>query len=103
MAKTSAKAAETDKQEHSTKHEPSSKHDMSLEEKLERLEILGENIRRPDIPLEHALKDFEEGIKLAKALEKELEKIQNHIEILMNGTAAKAADSPELELFNTQE
>ena len=87
MAKTGAKAAETGK---------------TLEEKLERLEALGENIRRSDIPLDAALKDFEEGIKLARSLEKELEKIQNRIEILMNGTDAKASESPELELFDEQ-
>jgi exodeoxyribonuclease VII small subunit len=94
MAKT-AKAAETNKHEQVT--------NISLEEKLERLEILGENIRRPDIPLDKALKDFEEGIKLARSLEKELEKIQNRIEILMNGTNAKATESPELELFDNEE
>ena len=91
MAKTSAKAAETSKVE------------QTLEEKLKRLEILGENIRKPDIPLDKALKDFEEGIKLARSLEKELEKIQNRIEILMNGTNTKAEESPELELFGDQE
>ena len=91
MAKTSPKADET------------GKHEQSLEEKLERLEILGENIRKPDIPLDKALKDFEEGIKLARSLEKELEKIQNRIEILMNGPNAKAADRPELELFDSEE
>ena len=90
MAKTNTKAVETGKNEQ-----------KSLEEKLERLEILGQNIRRPDIPLDKALKDFEEGIKLARSLEKELEKIQNRIEILMNGPHAKAGESPELELFDT--
>ena len=88
MAKTGTKAAET------------AKSGQTLEEKLERLEILSENIRKPDIPLDHALKDFEEGIKLARSLEKELEKIQNRIEILMNGTNAKVTESPELELFD---
>jgi len=91
MAKTSPKAEET------------SKHEQSLEEKLERLEILGENIRKPDIPLDKALKDFEEGIKLARSLEKELEKIQNRIEVLMNGPNDKATEKVELGLFDAQE
>ena len=95
MAKASAKAAAESK--------APVKHELTLEEKLERLEVLGENIRKPDIPLDHALKDFEEGIKLARSLEKELEKIQNRIEILMNGPHAKAEESPELELFDHQE
>jgi exodeoxyribonuclease VII small subunit len=71
----------------------------TLEERLARLEVLGDEIRKTDIPLDDALKAFEEGIKLARSLEKELEKIQNRIEILMSGTEAKAGDNPELELF----
>ena len=97
MANKGVKAAETEK---SAQNQLVLK---TLEEKLERLEILGESIRKPDIPLDKALKDFEEGIKLARSLEKELEKIQNRIEILMNGTDAKVNDSPELELFDARE
>ena len=91
MAKTSQKAEET------------SKHEQSLEEKVERLEILGKNILKSDIPLDKALKDFEEGIKLARSVEKELEKIQNRIEVLMNGPNAKATEKVELGLFDAQE
>jgi exodeoxyribonuclease VII small subunit len=46
----------------------------NFEERLERLEVLGEKIRKTDIPLDEALKAFEEGIKLARTLEKDLEK-----------------------------
>jgi exodeoxyribonuclease VII small subunit len=74
----------------------------SFEERLERLEILGEKIRKNDIPLDEALKAFEEGIKLARTLEKDLEKIDSRIEVLMNSTEAPADDSPELELFETE-
>jgi exodeoxyribonuclease VII small subunit len=71
----------------------------NFEERLERLESLGEQIRKTDIPLDEALKAFEEGIKLARTLEKDLEKIDSRIEILMNGAEDAADDSPELELF----
>ena len=71
----------------------------NFEERLERLELLGEQIRKTDIPLDEALKAFEEGIKLARTLEKDLEKIDSRIEILMNSAEAPADDSPELELF----
>jgi exodeoxyribonuclease VII small subunit len=71
----------------------------NFEERLERLEILGEQIRKTDIPLDEALKAFEEGIKLARTLEKDLEKIDSRIEMLMNSVEAAADDSPELELF----
>jgi exodeoxyribonuclease VII small subunit len=75
----------------------------SFEERLERLETLGEQIRKPDIPLDDALKSFEEGIKLARALEKDLEKIESRIEILMNNPEAKGDEAPELGLFDSEE
>jgi len=72
----------------------------NFEERLKKLETLGEAIRGTDIPLEDALKAFEEGIKLARALEKDLEKIESRIEVLLNEPDAKAEENPELELFN---
>ena len=71
----------------------------NFEQRLERLELLGEQIRKTDIPLDEALKAFEEGIKLANTLEKDLEKIDSRIEILMNSAEAPLDESPELELF----
>ena len=72
----------------------------NFEERLERLEVLGEKIRKTDIPLDEAIKAFEEGIKLARTLENDLEKIESRIEILMNSAEALADEPPELELFN---
>lgn len=61
----------------------------NFEQDLKRLEELSAAIKQSDISLEDALKDFEEGIKLAKGLEKTLDKIEAKVQILMN--------SPELE------
>ena len=61
----------------------------NFEQDLKRLEELSSAIKQSDISLEDALKDFEEGIKLAKGLEKTLDKIEAKVQILMN--------SPELE------
>ena len=72
----------------------------NFEERLERLEALGEQIRKTDIPLDEALKAFEEGIRLARTLEQDLEKIENRIEILMNSDDTPADESPDLELFD---
>ncbi|MDR2095462.1 MAG: exodeoxyribonuclease VII small subunit [Treponema sp.] len=72
----------------------------NFEERLERLEVLGDMIRKTDIPLDDALKFFEEGISLARTLEKDLEKIENRIEILMNGPEVKNGSAPELGLFD---
>jgi len=72
----------------------------NFEERLQRLELLGEEIRKTDIPLEDALKAFEEGLKLARMLEKDLAKIESRIEVLMNNTEAPVEEAaPELELF----
>ena len=75
----------------------------NFEERLGRLETLGEQIRKTDIPLDEALAAFEEGIRLARALESDLEKIENRIEILMNSADAPLTESPVLELFDSEE
>lgn len=82
------------------KYEKSGGNMKNFEERLERLEHLGEKIRKPEISLDEALKSFEEGIKLARTLEKDLEKVESKIEILMNGSEARVDTGPELELFD---
>ncbi|MBP5568643.1 MAG: exodeoxyribonuclease VII small subunit [Treponema sp.] len=56
----------------------------NFEQKLEKLEQLTNDIKRSDISLEDALKDFEEGMKLASGMEQELDKIEGKIQILMS-------------------
>ncbi|MDR0401334.1 MAG: exodeoxyribonuclease VII small subunit [Treponema sp.] len=73
-----------------------------FEERLERLESLGEKIRQADVPLEEAIKAFEEGIKIAKTLEKDLEKVESRIEILLNDAGALEHEEAELELFDEE-
>jgi len=77
----------------------------TFEERLERLEELGDEIRKSDIPLDDAIKAFEEGIKLSRALEKDLEKIESRIEILMSGSdvSADSDERPELGLFDEED
>lgn len=75
----------------------------NFEERLERLESLGELIRKTDVPLEDALKAFEEGIRLARSLETDLEKIESRIEVLMNSAEAPLGEAPDLELFEANE
>lgn len=73
-----------------------------FEERLERLESLTDSIKDSDISLEDALALFEEGIKLAKNLEKDLDKIEGKIQILMK-QPSEIQESPELELFSGQD
>lgn len=73
----------------------------TFEEKLEKLEKLTADIKRSDISLEEALKDFEEGIKLASGMEKELDKIEGKIQILMNEPVPMEKENPpQMELFD---
>ncbi|MFP4364076.1 MAG: exodeoxyribonuclease VII small subunit [Spirochaetia bacterium] len=70
----------------------------SFEDRLERLETLSNDIRNGEVPLEKAVSMFEEGITLAKGLEKDLSKIERKIEILKNQPET-TEDTPNLELF----
>ena len=69
-----------------------------FESRLERLEFLAERIKDQDLPLEEAIKVFEEGIKLSKSLKKELEKIQGKVEMLVN--APESDEKLEVTLFD---
>ena len=79
----------------------------NFEEKLERLEKISSDIKKSDVTLEEALKYFEEGITLARTMEKELDKIEGKIQILMNQPEVDSKDTsrqtPELDLFSRVE
>lgn len=93
----------------------------TIEERLEKLEQLSDSIKDSDLGIEEAMALFDEGIKLVRGIEKDLDAMEGKIQILMNqpddGTetekAEKAAvsksagkskktsaEKPELELFN---
>lgn len=73
----------------------------TFEENLQRLEQLTGDIKRSDISLEDALKDFEEGIKLAKGMESQLDAIEGKIQILMTEPSPMAKDNPpQMDLFS---
>lgn len=70
----------------------------SFEERLERLEKLAEKLREGKIPLEEAVALFEEGMKLARSLEKDLSRVERKVEILTQEPAGDGQE-PGLELF----
>jgi exodeoxyribonuclease VII small subunit len=75
----------------------------NFEDRMARLEELNENLRKGNLPLEESLALFEEGMKLAKGLEKELSRIERKIEILVNepeiSPSGEIEEKPNLELF----
>ncbi len=75
---------------------------MNFEEKLNRLEEINDNMKDGEVPIEKAMKLFEEGIKLASSLEKELGKMERKVEILINKPDTPE-EEPKLELFDDQE
>lgn len=75
-----------------------------FEERLERLEELAARIKEPDLPLEEAVAVFEEGVKLSKGLERDLDKVQGKVEILLGeSTDDEGEDKPDLGLFDAGE
>ena len=71
----------------------------NFEQRLERLEQLSNEIKKSDIKLEDALKMFEEGITIAKGMEKELDKIEGKIQQLVNRPSLPE-EKPERALFS---
>ncbi len=70
----------------------------SFEERLERLEKLAEKLKEGKIPLEEAVALFEEGMKLARSLEKDLSRVERKVEILTREPETEGGE-PGLELF----
>ncbi len=60
-----------------------------FEECLEQLEKIVTELEKGDLPLEDALKLFEDGMKLSTSCRKELEEAEGRVEILLkqNGKA----------------
>jgi exodeoxyribonuclease VII small subunit len=77
----------------------------SFEDRLSRLEQLAEKLKAGGVPLEEAVALFEEGIRLAKDLSKELGKVERKVEILLNepGRKADGLVEPDLGLFPESE
>ena len=71
-----------------------------FETRLKRLEEVNEKLKDGNVSLDEAFSFFEEGIKLAKSLEKDLDKAERRIEILVN-QPEKEGDKVNLELFST--
>ena len=67
---------------------------VNLEKALSDLESLVEELETGDLPLEKAMKKFEEGIKLTRGAQDALKKAEQKVEVLL-----KSAGGDELEAF----
>ena len=70
----------------------------SFEERLQRLEEISAGIRDGEIPLEEASQLFEEGVKLSRGLDKDLQRTERKVQQLVNEPESED-EKPVLELF----
>lgn len=56
----------------------------SFEETLKQLETIVTHLENGDLPLDEALNEFEKGVKLAKAGQKQLKQAEQRIQILLS-------------------
>ena len=71
---------------------------FNLEKALADLEVLVDELESGDLPLEKAMKKFEEGIKLTRGCQIALKEAEQKVEILL-----KSAGGEELEDFEVAE
>ena len=58
-----------------------------LEKSLEELEAVVARLESGDLPLEQALKEFEQGVKLTRQCQSALQEAEQQVEILLKKTA----------------
>lgn len=71
----------------------------NFEVSLQRLEEIVDELEKGNVPLEQALKLFEEGLKLSTSCRKELEEAEGKVEILLrqNGKLQPEPYEPAIE------
>jgi exodeoxyribonuclease VII small subunit len=67
-----------------------------FEECLQRLEEVVNQLERGEVPLEQALKLFEEGVQLSNSCRKELEEAEGKVEILLKQNGKLQAEPFEI-------
>ena len=76
----------------------STKKSVNLEKALTDLESIVEELESGDLPLEKAMKKFEEGIKLTRSCQAALKDAEQKVEVLL-----ESAGGEQLEAFETDE
>jgi len=74
-----------------------SKNAVNLEKSLADLETLVEELESGDLPLEKAMKKFEEGIKLTRGCQTALKEAEQKVEILLKSAGGEALKDFEID------
>jgi len=75
----------------------SAKKTVNLEKAITDLEELVEELESGDLPLEKAMKKFEEGIKLTRGCQAALKEAEQKVEILLKSAGGEALEEFEVE------
>ena len=59
--------------------------EITFESSLKELERIVEELEAGDLPLEHSLELFEQGVKLSRECQKRLDEAERRVEILLKG------------------
>ncbi|HLU05971.1 MAG TPA: exodeoxyribonuclease VII small subunit [Woeseiaceae bacterium] len=62
---------------------------LNLEKSLEQLETLVDELESGDLPLETAMKKFEEGIKLTRQCQSALKDAEQRVEVLLKSAGGE--------------
>ena len=66
----------------------------TFEQSMKQLEKIVQELEDGDLPLEKALKKFEEGIKLTKQCSAKLDETEKKVSILLKDTDGKMTEQP---------
>ena len=69
---------------------------ISFEEAIKSLESIVHELEAGDLPLETALKKFEEGIKLSKHCSRKLDEAEKKVSILVQDSEGNLSEKPFL-------
>lgn len=75
----------------------SSKKTTNLEKALSDLEDLVEELEGGDLPLEKAMKKFEQGIKLTRSCQDALKQAEQKVEILLKSAGGESLEDFDIE------
>ena len=66
----------------------------TFEQSMKQLERIVQELEDGDLPLEKAIKKFEEGIKLTKLCSEKLDETEKKISVLLKDSEDQAAEKP---------
>jgi exodeoxyribonuclease VII small subunit len=69
-------------------------HRIDFEKSLARLEEVVRRLEHANLPLDEAMRLFEEGVELAQKCQKQIEEAEGRVEILLKSADGKLAPAP---------